>query len=127
MRLAAFRESMKEDKLFQLTVLLASSLLGILTVATRKDDLIWQRNRLNEFSAKFFGLKLIWNQPDDLPMFLYIDIGGENTIEDNGSGTYGFAELSDAIYTQQDRLKNLKTRSAGPTRTHPYKHPYRSD
>jgi hypothetical protein len=100
-RLVNFRYSRPNDQLFQFTELLSKSFLGILTTATNKGVLRWQHLVRNVFSTKFHGLELAWDQLDDKSYILHI---GKDHIEDDGSGAYGFVELSRAILEQKERL-----------------------
>ena len=97
MRLAALKSEYWNDKVFKLAEDLATSLLGILTVATNKNKLVWERLGCNAFSAEFEGLFLGWDQPNNEPPFLVI---ASRHLQDNGSGAYGFEELSAAIHNQ---------------------------
>ena len=98
MRLAALKHSRRDKKTFELAEGLAVSLLGILTVATNENELIWKHLGCNVFSAKFKGLELSWDQPNNEPASL--TIASRYLIQDNGSGAYGFAELGGAIFDQ---------------------------
>ena len=105
MRLAAlknsFKHNFKTDELFKLTEFLTTCLMGILTVATNENELVWKHLGCNAFKTNFKGLELSWDQPNNEPAFLFI--ASKYCIQDDGSGTYGFYELSNAIHKQAGR------------------------
>ncbi len=86
------------EKLFNLAEVLAISLIGILVMATKNDELVWEYDGLNVFSAEFNGVNFCWDQPNNEPAYLLIE---GTPIQDNGSGAYGFTELSEAIHEQK--------------------------
>ncbi len=98
MRLAALKCDQKDNKIFELAETLATSLLGILTVATNKNELVWTHLGFNVFSAEFQGLALAWDRPNNEPPSLII--ASRHFLQDNGSGAYGFTELGGAIHNQ---------------------------
>ena len=98
MRLAALKRNYGGNKIFKLAEDLAISLLGILTVATNENELVWKHLGCNVFSAEFQGLALAWDQPNNEPPSLII--ASRHFLQDNGSGAYGFEKLSAAIQNQ---------------------------
>ncbi len=99
MRLATLK---RDDAISILAEGLATSLLGILAAATNEGELVWRHIGCNVFTAEFKELALIWDQPNNEPASL--TIASQWLLQDNGSGAYGFEELSAAIHNQQAGL-----------------------
>lgn len=107
MRLANLRNSdVANGQLFKLTEGLATSIISFITAETNKDELTWAFHGANVFSAKFDGLELSFEHPNDEPPLLHI---AGIVLQDNGSDSYGFRELNIAIYDQKKRLAQRRT------------------
>lgn len=130
MRLAALKNKVFDGKnkpeyakLFKLAETLTENLIRILVTATNANELIWKHEGLKVFSCEFKGVNFCWDQSNNEPPYLFIE---GTSIQDNGSGDYGFTELSHAINLQHSNKKSI-TKDGGLERSHPYKHPNRSD
>ena len=130
MRLATLKNKASDGKtkpeyakLFKLAETLTENLVRILVAATESNELVWQYDGLNVFSCEFKGVNFSWDQPNNEPAHLFIE---GTSIQDNGSGDYGFTELSHAIFSKHSHQK-LMRKGGGLERSHPYRHPNRSD
>ena len=105
MRLSDFKPGHQANRLLQATEHFVTSLLGVLTVATNKDHLVWKCVATNCFISKFEGLELSWDRFNNEPPKLVV---GGLCLEDNGSGNYGFTELANAIKNQKQKREARK-------------------
>lgn len=102
MKLAALKNCGVEKNQFRdIAEILLNSLVRSIVVATARNEQIWNHIAGNYFTTIFYGLDLSWDQLDNDTPILTI---GHTSIEDDGSGSYGFSELAAAISAQQKYL-----------------------